>query len=325
MQDFEFVSEDLGETEAFLTDAYTPMRLERTSRRTRAHLARRSTTGVSIDEVALDFDMHYDADPIGRICLCSVHDGVLSADHHDGRREHYGVGEIVSLTPPELPYSGVAREATYSVVMIDPALLVDGLGDQVSLLTDRPRTQAGGERLKHTVAWMRDHVLAPDAPASTLVLDAATRALAAAVLEAFPHAGEDRETSVPALATPGTIRRALAFMESEAGSSIGVEEIARAARVTPRALQYAFRRHLDCTPLEHLRRLRLEHVRDELTDPAPGVTVTAVASRWGFFHLGHFSTAYRTRFGETPGATLARHLERPPGLRDPEAPDSSPG
>ena len=101
------------------------MRLERLERHTRTHLSRRSTQGVSIDEVALDFDMHYDADPIGRICLCSVHDGVLSENHHDGRVEHYVPGEIVSLTPPDLPYSGVAREATYSVVMIDPALLLD--------------------------------------------------------------------------------------------------------------------------------------------------------------------------------------------------------
>lgn len=322
MQDFEFVSEDLGETEAFLTDAYTPMRLERLERHTRTHLSRRSTPGVSIDEVALDFDMHYEADPIGRICLCSVHDGVLSENHQDGRVEHYVPGEIVSLTPPDLPYSGVAREATYSVVMIDPALLLDDRGEQVDLISDRPRD---GARLKHTVAWMRDHVLSPGAPASELVLDAATRALAAAVLEAFPHDGEGRGSPVTSRATPATIRRALAFMESEAGSPIGITEISRAARVTPRALQYAFRRHLDCTPLEHLRRLRLEHVRDELSDPDPGTTVTAVASRWGFFHLGHFSAAYRTRFGETPGATLARRLERPPALRDPDAPDSSAG
>ncbi|WP_458372700.1 helix-turn-helix domain-containing protein [Pseudomonas veronii] len=35
-------------------------------------------------------------------------------------------------------------------------------------------------------------------------------------------------------------------------------------------------------------------------------TVTAVAFRWGFNHLGHFTTDYKRRFGESPSATLAR-------------------
>jgi AraC-like DNA-binding protein len=34
--------------------------------------------------------------------------------------------------------------------------------------------------------------------------------------------------------------------------------------------------------------------------------VTAVAFRWGFSHLGHFTTDYKRRFGETPSETLMR-------------------
>jgi len=34
--------------------------------------------------------------------------------------------------------------------------------------------------------------------------------------------------------------------------------------------------------------------------------VTTIAFKWGFTHLGYFSTDYKHRFGETPYETLSR-------------------
>jgi AraC-like DNA-binding protein len=46
-------------------------------------------------------------------------------------------------------------------------------------------------------------------------------------------------------------------------------------------------------------------VREELKASGPdSVTVTQVAGRWGFVHLGRFASAYRRKFGESPSATL---------------------
>lgn len=60
--------------------------------------------------------------------------------------------------------------------------------------------------------------------------------------------------------------------------------------------------------MTHLRRRRLDAVHRDLRDldPADGTTVTDVAHRHGFAHAGRFTAEYRTRFGETPSATLAR-------------------
>jgi REP element-mobilizing transposase RayT len=50
----------------------------------------------------------------------------------------------------------------------------------------------------------------------------------------------------------------------------------------------------------------LERVREELTDAeaGEGATVTAIAERWGFNHLGSFAVLYRKRWGESPSQTL---------------------
>ncbi|MEV6995503.1 helix-turn-helix transcriptional regulator [Streptomyces sp. NPDC093228] len=76
---------------------------------------------------------------------------------------------------------------------------------------------------------------------------------------------------------------------------ITVAQIAAAAHVTPRALQYAFRRHLDTTPLAHLRGVRLAEAHRDLVaaDPAEASTVTGIAARWGFYHPGRFASLYR--------------------------------
>lgn len=55
-------------------------------------------------------------------------------------------------------------------------------------------------------------------------------------------------------------------------------QIAAAARLSPRALQEAFRRHLDRTPTAYLRDVRLQRAHAELraAEPEEGTTVTDV-------------------------------------------------
>ncbi len=106
-------------------------------------------------------------------------------------------------------------------------------------------------------------------------------------------------------AQPQTLRRAIAFIDNNADSDIGLTDIAAALNVTPRSVQYAFRRHLGTTPLEYLRRVRLDRAHQDLQRADPSVdTVTAIAGRWGFTHPGRFSMAYKRAFGTAPSRTL---------------------
>ncbi|PKW11718.1 transcriptional regulator, AraC family [Streptomyces sp. 1222.5] len=82
-------------------------------------------------------------------------------------------------------------------------------------------------------------------------------------------------------------------------------ELAEVGGVSARWLQEVFRRQTGTTPMGYLREVRMERVRDELlrADPA-ATTVSDVAYRWGFGHLGRFADKYRARFGELPSQTL---------------------
>ncbi|WP_162901214.1 helix-turn-helix domain-containing protein [Breoghania sp. L-A4] len=83
-------------------------------------------------------------------------------------------------------------------------------------------------------------------------------------------------------------------------------EICRELRVSRRTLQYAFLDYASLTPLDYLRRVRLNGARRLLRETDPqAITVTEAAMRFGFLHLGRFAQDYKTLFGESPSATLA--------------------
>lgn len=104
-----------------------------------------------------------------------------------------------------------------------------------------------------------------------------------------------------------TVRLALDLIEGEPAKAWRVAELAQRAGVSPRTLQEAFRRDLGVTPLEQLRRTRMERARRDLLAADPrAASVTDIAARWGFFHLGRFSRAYRCAYQELPSQTLAR-------------------
>jgi transcriptional regulator GlxA family with amidase domain len=103
---------------------------------------------------------------------------------------------------------------------------------------------------------------------------------------------------------PRMVRRAEGFMLAHLDQPLAIEDVAGAAGVGARALQLAFRRFRDCTPMEFLRRARLERAHADLQAARPGDTVTDIAIRWGFAHFGRFAQTYRARYGQSPSQTL---------------------
>ncbi|MCK6067414.1 MULTISPECIES: helix-turn-helix transcriptional regulator [Microbacterium] len=127
----------------------------------------------------------------------------------------------------------------------------------------------------------------------------ATLATLSAFSTTFQEALERAAQTRPA---PATVRRAIAFIEAHAQEPITVDDIATAARISTRGLQYAFRRSREMPPTEYLRSVRLAGAHDDLAHGASGIAT--VARRWGFGSPSRFAAYYRRRYGHAPAETL---------------------
>ncbi|OJX04380.1 MAG: AraC family transcriptional regulator [Burkholderiales bacterium 70-64] len=83
-----------------------------------------------------------------------------------------------------------------------------------------------------------------------------------------------------------------------------VLDLCRHLRSSRRAIQRGFRSVANTTPVNYIRSIRLNAVRRELINSrASDASIGDIAAKWGFFHLSHFASEYRTLFGELPSQT----------------------
>lgn len=251
----------------------------------------------------------YVAGPFGCLQIVRVADHTMTYET-DGHLRHFGSGEVFLAAQPDHPFTARVDQARLQTIGLDLSV--------IELVTDEPaleavrRFRAGALPPDLAALWQRSVALATGTLAGSgaeapLLVDAVRRLLAAAALTVFDPEGAPGVPHDRADAAPAAVRRAVAHMDAHPDRELGVVDVARAAHVSVRALQLAFRRHLDTTPMAYLRRVRMDRVHDDLTaaDPA-ATTVTAVTARWGFSAVGRFSADYRTTYGEYPRDTLRR-------------------
>lgn len=113
--------------------------------------------------------------------------------------------------------------------------------------------------------------------------------------------GEERSIA------PAFVKRIERYIEENADQPITIVDLAEHAGVSSRSIFNGFRRFRNTSPMLYLKEVRMRRVNEELKRVTPAEsTVTSIAYRWGFTHLGHFTTDYKRRFGESPSQTLAR-------------------
>lgn len=122
----------------------------------------------------------------------------------------------------------------------------------------------------------------------------------------YRDALEGRDRSV----APKDVAKALDYMEANLHLPITLGDIVAASGVPGRTLYKHFRDSKGVSPLAYLRKARFERARQEFLRCSGDVTVTEIACRWSFDHLGRFSVEYRKRFGESPSETIARRRQR---------------
>jgi AraC-like DNA-binding protein len=120
-----------------------------------------------------------------------------------------------------------------------------------------------------------------------------------------PHNYSDQLAATPTAVGPRPVAQAVDLLRAHPEWPWTVTELARTVQVSVRSLQEGFRNSLGDTPMAYLRRTRLERAHDDLARAQVGtVTVSDVAARWGFIHLGRFAIEYQRRFAKRPSETL---------------------
>lgn len=312
MESVDFESGDVDRVEAFVSRLYSKMTIGATGAATHAHITRQvMAPGIGFDDLDYSFDIGYSAEPPDKLIICDVLSSTIRRCGDPGQDdETFGPGEQFLISRPGMPYGGLAHAPKLQFTLIDPAILASVTstdGSSVRLLDHRPVSSAAAQHLKRTVAFLRDNVLSnPVARETPLLISTASQYLAASVLHAYANTAEMETPPHDCLTgQPAAIRRAIAFMDANAHSAIDLSGVAEAAYVSPRALQYAFRRHLDTTPMAYLRTVRLDGAHRSLMSADPEFdTVTSIAARWGFANPGRFAALYQQTYGRTPRAAL---------------------
>jgi AraC-like DNA-binding protein len=127
------------------------------------------------------------------------------------------------------------------------------------------------------------------------------------VLISLPHNYRDEVFSRAKPETlPRIVHLAESYIEAYAGEAITISDIVSACGTSRAVLFSTFRKFRAYTPMEFLIKCRLNAARKAFETPAVTDTVSSIALRCGFAHLGRFSHVYKLRFGESPSDTLRR-------------------
>ena len=190
-----------------------------------------------------------------------------------GRREHF------HFTPDGATH--------HSWCAVHPSLVPDALSRR---LTGLPRCQLLAERLRALIELGLSTPPVEMASASGLVEHLGLAALYQYVFDA-EAAHRDR-------ALPEALRVARQFIGDHLAEPMGLEDVARAAYITPQHLIKLFRQHLGTTPARYWWQLRLNQGVALLRET--GLSVTEIAQRTGFSNPFHFSRMVKQRYQLSP-------------------------
>ncbi|WP_433064069.1 AraC family transcriptional regulator [Dactylosporangium sp. CS-033363] len=304
-----FETRDAGAAERMISDTFARMRMDVIGGRAYMRMAR-TTLGAHATLSRVTYGMSFTGagDPFGLLTFGRVRAGT-AVYRTGGVSTDYAPGDPFLACQPDRAWSCDLDHFDADVTYLDPALLTEvAPPEPVRFTAYRPVDAAATARWNDVLDFALGLIGRDDCTDNPLIAGTTARLLAATALTVFPNTArtdptiEDRHDAHPA-----SLRRAIAFIDGNPGGDLSIADIAGAAHITVRALQLAFRRHLDTTPTAYLRRVRLEHAHRDLAaaDPA-STTVTAVAARWGFANHSRFTANYRATYGRPPSHTLRR-------------------
>jgi AraC-like DNA-binding protein len=242
-------------------------------------------------------------------------------------------GDYIALVPPDTTTfnrsTGPLQAASMSLPTEDMARLSIALTGRdltprlgmVSLLASSPLL----DRLRRLhEAASRLAATAPEIIASSDAARGLEKTLVDAMFDCLTQGGAQEDASSRGR-HHAIAKRFRAFVEKNPEEPLYIADVCAATGVNKRTLHLCCQEQLGVGPKRYLMLRRMHLARRALAGgPANALSVTEIATRYGFWELGRFAVNYRAIFGESPSATLHRaRLDRTPGGNPPICPRSA--
>ena len=309
-----FSSSDRWEVESLVAGVMRSHRLSVTGEheRLRARMHHAALGEVALSRLSYGASVQIDPDPLDAFFL-------IQMPLAGGAQIAYGAQRIESspelasvLNPDDEIHMRWLAGNDQLMLRISRPLVERALVAQVGRELDEPLRFELGFRWRDSGPWLgllsylsSCAAQAQELTQHRLVLAQIEQLAAAVLLASHRHNYSQAQPARNSAVLPRHVRKAQEYLQAHAHEPVQAEQLAAIAGVSMRSLYAGFKDFVGASPMQYLRELRLERARAELLG-SDAANVAAVALRWGFAHLGRFSSEYRQRFGETPSQTLKR-------------------
>jgi transcriptional regulator GlxA family with amidase domain len=110
----------------------------------------------------------------------------------------------------------------------------------------------------------------------------------------------------------GKLQALLDWIDAHLESPIGLSDLELQAHWSRRTLQYAFQNACGCSPMQWVKRRRLQRAMQRLKNPQPGDCITSIARSVGFASPVVFGREFRRVYGFTPSSLLRQSVDAGP-------------
>jgi len=261
-----------------------------------APAATRSLTELEDYQVVLPISDPMEAHIGGQDILCGPQRATVSSPRHDYRAKATGLG------------------ARFRVCITERAV-DEQLGALLGEVPARPvefaramelSTGFGGQFARYVLAAANDFEHTNSIGTCPITTASFEQFIVCELLLHHPHNYSEALMRLERTIASRDVKRAIDYMHANLDTPVTIAGISLTAGVAGRTLFKHFRDARGVSPMQYLRSLRFEKARQELLNAEAGMSVTEIATRWGFGHLGRFAVEYRKRFGESPSETLWR-------------------
>lgn len=286
-----------------------------------AHMSARlrclDMTPAQIVDISYGTDVRIDADELESHFL--VHAGISGTSHvwASGRSAEITSSNLYVSSPGSGMRIHMSAECRHLAVRIARSAFEDYLARWMNIAVNRPLVfyEGGQGERELPDAWRQllRHMIEQSEAAPALMAAPRTRQhysllLMEMLLNNHCNSYSDQIALYGNDIAPRHVRKAREIIHDSIEESICVTDLARRVGVSPRSLQNGFRQFLGVTPVEYVRRHRLERLHRALMEAVPEHSVTELMLECGILNFGRYAHYYRQQYGCRPSDTLRARL-----------------